>query len=82
MKNDILIKKTEMDCPICNEHHIIEQRRRHAQSLVNGEVVDFEEIYFFCTLCDDEENEFVSAGVMDQNLLSARDAYRSKRKDY
>lgn len=32
-----------------------------------------------CTVTEDEENEFVSAKMMDENLLRAKDAYRKKR---
>jgi len=77
--NDYLIESIERDCPICNATHLLEKRSRLTQGLVKGEVVDFEEIYFRCSLSEGEENEFVSAGMMDENLLRAGDAYRKKR---
>lgn len=53
-----LINIIEMDCPICNKVHLFEHRKRLTQSIVKDEVVDFEEIYFLCTLSEDDENEF------------------------
>lgn len=79
MNKDYLISTIEMDCPVCNKIHLLEQRKRVTQSLVKDEVVDYEEIYYLCPLSDEEENEFVSAGLMDENLLKARDAYRQKK---
>lgn len=79
MNNDILVEAIEMECPICSVVHTIEKRQRDTQSLVKGEKVDFSEVYFLCNECDEEENEFVPAGIMDQNLLKARDAYRRKK---
>ncbi|MGB8454384.1 MAG: hypothetical protein WCD89_18895 [Anaerocolumna sp.] len=48
------------------------------QSIVEDEVVEYEEIYFLYSLCDEEENEFIPAGLMDEKLnsLRARDAHR------
>jgi hypothetical protein len=77
MSNDYLTENIEMDCPICNFIHSIEKRKRLTQVTIKGQVVDYEEIYFLCPISDEEENEFVSAGIMDENLLRARDAYRT-----
>ncbi|MTI96014.1 MAG: DUF4065 domain-containing protein [Firmicutes bacterium] len=79
MSNDYLIGVKEMDCPICDLNHSIEIRQRMTKGLVKSEVVDYEEIYYLCTKSNEEENQFVPAGVMDQNLLRARDAYRAKK---
>lgn len=80
MSNDLLIRQFEGDCPICDKVHKIEERKAIAQAIVKGEVVDYEEIYFLCPISDvDGENTFVPAGLMDENLLRARDAYRVKK---
>lgn len=71
--------KIEMYCPMCNRVHVIEKRKRITKALVKGEEVEFTEVYFSCYECDEEENEFVPAGIMDHNLLRARDAYRVKK---
>lgn len=80
MRNDYLTENVEMDCPICNSIHSIEKRKRLTQATIKGQVVDYEETYFLCPISDEEENEFVSAGIMDENLLSARDAYRTLKE--
>lgn len=79
MNKDYLINTAEIDCPICNNVHSLEMRKRLTQCLVKGEVVDYEEVYYLCQLTDEEENEFVPAGIMDENLLRARDAYRTQK---
>ncbi|MBA1335954.1 MAG: hypothetical protein HPY66_1773 [Firmicutes bacterium] len=79
MNKDYLISTIEMDCPICNKVHSLEQRKRLTQSIVKDEIVDYEEVYYLCPLSDQEENEFVPAGLLDENLLKARDAYRQKK---
>lgn len=68
-----------MDCPICNKVHSLEKRKRLTKSIVKDEIVDYEEVYCLCPLSDEEENEFISAGIMDENLLRARDAYRNQK---
>lgn len=77
MNKDYLINTVEIDCPICNKAHSLEKRKRLTQCLVKGEIVDYEEVCYLCQLTDGEENEFVPAGIMDENLLRARDAYRT-----
>lgn len=47
--------------------------------LIKNEEVTYEEMYFFCPdSVEYDEDEFVSAEMMDQNLQSARNAYRKK----
>lgn len=79
MNTDYLIKTIEIDCPICNKVHPIEERKRKTQAIIKDEIVDYEQIYFCCILSDEDENEFVPAGVMDENLLRARNAYCIKK---
>lgn len=74
--NDMLIEKTEMNCPLCGKQHIVEKRIRKTQALFKREVIDYEETYFVCKYSDEEEDEFVPAKEMDLNLLKVRDAYR------
>lgn len=77
MSHDHLIQMIEMDCPLCNKVHPVEKWKRITQSVIKDEIVDYEEISYCCPQTDEEENEFVPAGQMDENLLKARDAYRS-----
>lgn len=77
MEKSYLIERIERDCPLCNKIHLIEKRKRKSVMLIKGEKVAYEEIYFFCpdsVGCD--EDEFVSAKLMNRNLQNARDAYR------
>lgn len=75
---DILIEKIKVDCPFCNKEHILEKRKRNTIGIVKGEQINFEEEYFLCNITESDENEFVTAKIMDENLLRARDEYRKK----
>lgn len=80
MKNDILLETIERDCPWCEKIHAIEIRKRQSQARIKDEIVDFEEIYYLC-LCPEpvgEEDEFTPAGIVDENLNRARNAYRRR----
>jgi putative zinc finger/helix-turn-helix YgiT family protein len=79
MSKEYLIEKVEMDCPICGESHIIEKRKRETEGIVKGDVVTYEETFYLCPKINEEENEFVPAALMDENLLRARDAYRNNK---
>jgi len=69
------MRLVEMDCPICNKIHMVEAGTRTAQAFVKGEQVHYQKVYYRCQLCPDEENEWVPAGVMDDNLQRAGNAY-------
>ena len=73
---DILIEKVKIDCPFCNEEHIVEKRKRTTVGLIKDEQVNYEEQYFLCNKTQSNENEFVTAKLMDENLQNARDKYR------
>lgn len=78
MNKEYLIRTIDMDCPICDQEHPVELRKRLTQAVVKGEIIDYEEIYYLCPVSLEEENEFVPASLMDENLLRARDAFRKK----
>jgi molecular chaperone DnaK (HSP70) len=48
MRNDILLSKVEMNCPVCGKYHAVEKHRRKTQALVKGIEVNYEELYFVC----------------------------------
>ena len=78
MGKSYLIEAVQRDCPLCDRTHEVEKRRRDGSMLIKGEPVHFEEIYFYCPNCaDDDESEFVPAELMDKNLQNARNSYRS-----
>ena len=69
MEKSYLVEVVQRDCPLCDRIHAVEKRRRIGSMLIKGEPVQFEETYFFCPNCaDDDENEFVPAELMDKNL--------------
>ena len=77
MDKSYLIESIERDCPLCNKTHFLEKRRRKTSMLIKNEEVVYEEVYFSCpNSAECEEDEFVSSEMMDQNLQSARNAYR------
>lgn len=71
--SEILIEKIEYDCPICDEIHTIEIRKRTTKGLIKNENVEYEEILYYC---ENEDDEFTPSNVLDENLLRARDAFR------
>ncbi|MCI7605897.1 MAG: DUF4065 domain-containing protein [Spirochaetales bacterium] len=77
MDKSYLIERIERDCPLCNKVHLLEKRRRESVMLIKNEEVKYEETYFFCpNSVGYDEDEFVSAEMMDYNLQNARNAYR------
>ena len=71
MNDDILIESILVDCPICDTVHMVEKRQRMTQGFVNGEVINFYEVYFLCDKSEDD-NEFVPGFILEQNLMSAK----------
>jgi putative zinc finger/helix-turn-helix YgiT family protein len=67
-----------MTCPVCEERHRVKKGVREGKVYIKGKEVSFNEIFYFCDKSNFEENEFVPAKVMDENLLRARDAYRKE----
>ena len=74
--NDLLIKEAQYECPFCDESHTVELRKRLIQSLVKNEPVEYEQVYYYCPI---EDEEFVPSKIMDENLLRARDEYRKRK---
>lgn len=68
-----------MDCPLCDETHEVEERKRIAAITLKGEEVTYEERFYFCENADEEENEFETGAMTNENLLNARNAYRVKK---
>ena len=48
-----------LECPICNERHEFEEKVRMDETIIKGELVEYEEVYFACEKYD-EENEFAN----------------------
>ena len=77
MNGGNLIRKIQMECPLCDNVHEIEEWSRTATTIIKGEKIDYEERYFVCLNCDEDENVFVTGKVENDNLLNARNAYRN-----
>ncbi len=69
-------KKILMECPICDEFHEVEERTRIVETIIKGELISYEETYLLCCNSDEDENEFVTGKMENENLLNARNAYR------
>lgn len=78
MGKSILIEKVVYDCPFCDKKHLLEKRIKKNKVEIKEEKIEYDEVYFLCPETDEEENEFVSAKMMDENLLKARDNYRER----
>ncbi len=79
MEASTLIRKVHMDCPLCDKTHEVEERKRFATITLKGDKVTYEERFYFCANADDEENEFETGSMTNENLLNARNAYRVKK---
>lgn len=79
MENSTLIRSVHMECPICDKVHEVEERRRQAMITMKGEEVTYEERFYYCAYGEEEEAEFESARMSNENLLNARNAYRRKQ---
>lgn len=78
METGKLIRKVHMDCPLCDKIHEVEERKRLVTMTLKGDKVTYEERFFYCVNSDDEENEFETGSMTNENLLNARNAYRVK----
>lgn len=80
MEGNYLIKTIMMECPLCDKEHEIEERKRISSITIKGDRVEYEESYYLCKNCNENENEFTPAKMNDTNLMRARNAYRVKNE--
>lgn len=73
-----LITKIHMTCPLCDKTHEVEERKRTTTITLKGEEVAYEEWFYFCANAAEDENEFETGEMTNENLLNARNAYRVK----
>ncbi len=78
MEASTLIRKIHMSCPLCDKTHELEERKRITTITLKGEEVTYEEKFYFCANADENENEFETGAMTNENLLNARNAYRVK----
>jgi len=67
------------DCPFCDCVHDVEYHIESAKIPVKGELVDCVVEYYGCPITvSDNGNSWTPGGMLDGNLLRARDAYRTQ----
>lgn len=76
MTKSKLVKKVQMECPLCDKIHEVEERIRITSVLIKGEDISYQEHYYYCEYSDEEECEFETGSMMSENMMSARNAYR------
>ena len=76
MTESTLIRKIHMECPLCDKVHEVEERTRTASIIIKGEKVTYQERFYFCVNSDEEECEFETGSMANENLMSARNTYR------
>jgi len=74
---ETIINITNYDCPFCEEEHDVQIKKRMAKANFKGVIIEYEQIVYYCSI---EEDEFVPAKIMDENLLRARDSYRKSNE--
>ncbi len=79
MEATTLLRKIHMNCPLCDKAHEVEERKRVTSIVLKGEEVTYEERFYFCANADEDENEFETGAMANENLLNARNAYRIKK---
>lgn len=79
METNTLLRTVHMNCPLCDKTHEVEERKRITSIVLKGEEVTYEERFYFCANADDNENEFETGAMVNENLLNARNAYRIKK---
>lgn len=65
-------------CPFCEKEHEIEFRIDQSEIELKGQNVIYDNEYYYCPLHPEESEGFVTAKMMDDNLLRARNAYRAQ----
>ncbi len=78
MADSILIRKVYMDCPLCGKKHEIEERKCNVATILKGDRITYEKRFYYCSNADDDENEFETGQMVNENLLKARNIYRVK----
>lgn len=78
MEATVLIGKIHMECPLCDRVHEIEERKRTTTTIIKDVEVTYDERFYFCANMDEDESEFETAEMTNENLLNARNAYRKQ----
>ena len=71
-----LIRKLEMECPLCGKKHEVDERERLASVVIKGDDVSYRERFYYCENCDEDESEYQTCEQINQNMMNARNEYR------
>lgn len=78
MSKETLIKRIKSDCPICGKHHEVYEKCRLTNTVVKGKTVQYIHRFYFCSNSSEEENEYETSSMVNENILSAINAYRTQ----
>ena len=78
MEANTLIRRIHMSCPLCEKTHEVEERKRMTTITLKGMEVTYKERFYYCVNAVEDENEFETGAMTNENLLNARNAYRVK----
>lgn len=78
MEPSTLIRKIHMNCPLCDKTHEVEERKRFTTITLKGDEITYIERFYFCANANEDENEFETGSMTNENLLNAKNAYRIK----
>ena len=79
MEASTLLRRVHMNCPLCDKTHEVEERKHISSIVLKGEEITYEERFYVCTNANENENEFQTGTMANENLLNARNAYRIKK---
>ena len=67
MESGTLLRKIHMNCPLCDQLHEVEERERISTMMIKDEEVTYTEHFYFCVDSDEEENEFETGSMANEN---------------
>lgn len=74
-------RKVCLYCPICEKVHEVEERTHPVTITVKGKNVIYEEVSFFCPETKEEENEFYTQTILNENIMRACKSYSELKKN-
>lgn len=60
-----------MDCPLCDKTYEVEERKRFATITFKGEKVTYKERFYYCSNSAEDENEFETGTMTNENMCNA-----------
>jgi len=69
-----LIKEVSYSCPLCEKTHKVKVCEEETKALIKNKPVAYKEIFYFCP---ENNEEFYPEKIMDENLVKARDSYKT-----